>query len=311
MTPVALYILLLTACNGCRPHLSTDDNTDDRVDTSPPPDSGDDTGETADTGPDLPDRCDAMEVEPNDSLDLAQAIAMEQWLCGTFEGDGALGDPEFLTFASEQPGWLSVKVEAAARNSLADAQFLFYDDNGHSVFIYDGVATSDPSLTVPADVVGEYGVVVAETGYLSGEGYDWALLATQVKPPVEWTFEEAEDNDASDRANTFALGGTVFGKMDDTADKDWYHVSVPEGLQAVTFNVEAFGSGSPVDIQLRVYEDGVVKKACYHGVVDYDLDPDCEMKVTAAHEWDVLVQDEYDSGSSFNWYTMTIAGVAE
>ena len=232
-------------------------------------------------------------------------------MCGTFLGDTALGVPEFLNFTTTDPGWVTVKMEAAARNSSADPQFFIYDDAGHSVLMYDGVATSDPTITIPTDHAGIFGLVLAETGYLTGDAYTWALLATQDKPPVDWTFEETEDNDAQERANTFVLGETVFAKMQDTADKDWFHVSVPEGLQSVTFNVEGFGSGSPVDLMLHVYEADTLKKACYHGVVDYDLDPDCELKVTSAHEWDVEIEDETDSGSTFNWYVLTIAGVAE
>ncbi len=309
MTPIALFILMLSACNGCAPHLGTNNNHS-RTDTSPPPDSGD-TAETADTSARLPPRCNSLEVEPNDSLDLSQPVTMEEWWCGVFVGTGALGDPEFMNFTTDQPGWLSVAVEASARGSSADAQFLLYDEEGQSVFVYGGLATSDPRIVIPTDTVGQYGVVIAESGYLTGDDYTWALMASQVKAPVQWTFEEAEDNDTTELANPFELGGTVFAKMGTVGDRDWFHVSVPDGLQAVTFTVEAFGSGSPVDIKLHIYEAGVSKKTCYHGVVDYDLDPDCELKVTTSHEYDVLVEDEYDTGSSFNWYTMTIDGVVE
>lgn len=315
--PPVAALLLLSGCQSCRPQLPSGDDADTRTDSATPPDSDDsgETGDPVDTGPQLPPRCDHMEVESNNSLDLSKPITMEQWWCGSFEGDGALGDTEFLNFSPLQTGWLSVAVEAAARSSLADAQLLLSDDNGHAVFVYDGVssgvASSDPSMVVPADQLGTYTVVVAETGYLTGEGYDWALMASLVKPPVVWDFEESEDNDVSAEANAFELGEVVFGKMDNTADRDWYRVVVPDGLQSVHFNVEAYGSGSPANIQITVYDaaTGTRKFVSYHGVIDYDLDPDYEQKVTAATEWTVLVEDEFDSGSSFNWYTLKIAGV--
>jgi hypothetical protein len=310
-------VLLLSGCQSCRPQLPSSDDADTRVDTSPPSDSYDsgETGDSVDTSPSLPPRCDQMEVESNNSLDLSEPITMEEWWCGNFAGDGALGDTEFLSFTPAQTGWLSVAVEAAARNSLADAQLLLSDDNGHAVFVYDGVssgaASSDPSVVVPADQLGTYTVVVAETGYLTGEGYDWALMASLVKPPVVWDFEETEDNDSATDANPFELGEVVFGKMDTTADRDWYRVVVPDGLQSVHFNVEAYGSGSPANIQITVYDaaTGARKFVSYHGVIDYDLDPEYEQKVTAASEWTVLVEDEFDSGSAFNWYTLKIVGV--
>lgn len=315
--PLVAVLVLLSGCQSCRPQLPSGDDADTRTDSATPPDSNDsgETGDPVDTGPQLPPRCDHMEVESNNSLDLSEPITMEQWWCGSFEGDGALGDTEFLNFSPLQTGWLSVAVEAAARSSLADAQLLLSDDNGHAVFVYDGVSTgaasSDPSMVVPADQLGNYTVVVAETGYLTGEGYDWALMASLVKPPVVWDFQESEDNDVSAEANAFELGEVVFGKMDSTADRDWYRVVVPDGLQSVHFNVEAYGSGSPANIQITVYDaaSGARKFISYHGVIDYDLDPDYEQKVTAATEWTVLVEDEFDSGSSFNWYTLKIVGV--
>ena len=312
--PTVAALLLLSGCQSCRPQLPSSDDADTRVDTSPPPDSGD-SADSVDTSPPLPPRCDHMEVESNNSLDLSEPITMEEWWCGGFAGDGALGDTEFLTFSPLQTGWLSVAVEASSRGSLADAQILLSDDNGHAVFVYDGVssgaASSDPSMVVPADQLGNYTVVVAETGYLTGEGYDWAFMASLVKPPVVWDFQETEDNDSSAEANAFELGEVVFGKMDRTADRDWYRVVVPDGLQSVHFNVEAYGSGSPANIQITVYDaaTGARKFTSYHGVIDYDLDPDYEQKVTAATEWTVLVEDEFDSGSAFNWYTLKIVGV--
>ncbi len=257
-----------------------------------------------------------MEVEPNNTFDQTEPITMESWWCGTFLGDGALGDPEFLNFTTAESGWLSVAVEASARGSEADAQFIFYTDQD-SILVYDSVASTDPQIVIPTDTIGTFNVAVAETGYLTGDAYTWALMASLVKPPVTWTFDETDgadgtlDNDDYTRANEFPLGGTVFGKIQKTADKDWFHVSVPDGMQAVDFTVEAFGSGSPADIQLKIYDAAshTLKKSCYHGTVDYDLDPDCELKVSAAIDYDIQVSDEFDVGSTFSWYTLAIVGV--
>lgn len=308
-------LAVVAGCKGCQPEFPSDDADPDKTDTSPPPD----TGDTApiDTSADLASRCDRMEVEPNDTFDTTEEISMEEWWCGTFLGSGSLGDPEFFNFTPSETGWLSVEVEASVRNSEADAQFIFYNDED-SILIYDSMTNSDPRIVIPMSSVVQYNVAIAETGYLTGDEYTWALMASETKPPVVWTFSEtdsntssADNNDDTSRANEFTIGETVFGTIDKTADKDWFHVVVPEGLQAVQFTVEAFGSGSPVDIQLKIYDvaTGTYKKGCYHGVVDYDLDPDCELKVTEATEFNVQVDDEWDVASAFNWYTLTIVGV--
>lgn len=308
-------LALVSSCKGCQPEFPSSDDDPQKIDTSPPPDTGDTA--PVDTSAALPSRCDHIEVEPNDTLDTTETISMEDWWCGTFLGSSALGDPEFLTFTPTETGWLSVEVEAAARNSEADAQFMFYTEED-SILIYDSVTTSDPRIVVPMNSIIQYNVAIAETGYLTGEAYTWAVLASATKPPVVWTFQEtdsatstAANNDDKARANPFTLGETVYGTIEKTADKDWFHVVVPEGLQAVAFTVEAFGSGSPVDIELKIYDvaTGAYKKGCYHGVVDYDLDPECELKVTAATEFHVQVDDEWNMASPFSWYTLTIVGV--
>lgn len=311
----AAILALMSGCKGCQPQLPYEDPPDPPVDSPPPPDDTASPDDTADTGPTLPPRCDQMEVEPNSGYDLSEPITMEQWWCGTFLDGGAVGDPEFLTFTPSQTGWVSVSVEAAARGSEADAQFLFYDDRGDAVLVYDGVtdgvASTDPKVVVPADTLGTYGVGLAETGYLTGESYTWALSASLVKAPVEWDFEEAEGNDADDDATPFPIDQVVFGTIGRVADRDWYHLSVPDGLQAVDLTVEAYGSGSPANLKITAYDSatGATKFVSYHGVIDYDLDPYREQKVTAATEWDLLVEDENSVGSPFSWYTLSITGV--
>ncbi len=303
-----LLLLLLTACHACRPQLPSDNGGDNGGIDTALPDSGD-TEETADTAPPLPNRCDQLEVEPNNALDVSKAFLMEKWLCGAFLDGGSGGDTEFLNFTTTQQGWVSVTLEAASRGSNADAQFLLYSDES-AVIAYDYVDSTDPRVVVPAAVVGTYGLVLGETGYLSGEGYDWAVMASLVKPPVDWTFQETEDNDDVELANPFTLGETVYGIMSPTADKDWYRLAVPDGLEAVVFQVEAFGSGSPVDARIDLYDiDGELKKTCYSAVIDYDLDPYCEIKQTEATEWTFKVTDEYDNGSAFSWYTLSVSGI--
>jgi len=307
---MTLLLVLLLGCNGCRPSLPS--NTDDDPnpqDTSPPEDtSGDSATETADTSPPLPNRCDAMEVEPNNTLYEIEPLVMEEWLCGWYDKTNSpLGDIDFLGFTTTEGGWLEVNQEAGSRGSSADAQFTIIDTD-NSVTVLSGYLTTDPRIVIPVPDPRTFTLALGETTYSSGEDYNWAILASMVKAPVVWSFPETEGNDTFTAANEFALGETVFGTIDHAGDLDWYHVVTPADATGVRFTVEAFSHGSPLDSTLVLYDtDGVTRlHSDYTGEVDYDPDPAFDFKQTEANDWYLLVKNATDGGSDFHWYTLTI-----
>lgn len=304
-------VLWLAACNGCGPKFPDDGDPPD----PPPPDTaGDDTGgdSAVDTGPNLPARCDILEVEPNNSLDAAWAIPMEEWVCGELidadPSDAVPGDVDFLTFTTSAPGWLEVNVEAARRGSNADVQFILLDDEGGSVTVFDGYLTTDPLLRFPAAAAGTYTLNIAETSYLSGEDYEWYLLASAVKAPVEWDFEEVEGNDSSAQAQAFPVDQTVFGTFGRTNDFDWYHLVTPADATKIRFDVKAFSLGAPVDPQIALYEADATTliRLDSTGEVDYDFDPWFEQKQTGSQEWYFSIRNEASAGGQYHWYTLRI-----
>ncbi len=304
-----LIFLLLSACNGCRscqPQLPDSPDEPQPQDTSEPPDdTGDSAIDTApvDSGP--PARCAVEEVEPNDMMDQGQPLPMEEWACGTF---GRTLDMDWLTFTSEQPGWIEVSVEAASRGSNANAQLQLVGDDGTSTLSLDGYLSTDPRVVFPSEVPGSWSIGLSETALDGGEDYEWFAMASLVKQPVTWSFQELEDNDAVARAQDFPLGETVFGRVSEPGDLDWYHIVTPEGEDTITFKVEAFAHGSVANLKLVLYKaDGTtVVRTDYRGEIDYDPDPFFEQRVTGATEWYLLARTEDDRGSPYHWYTLSI-----
>jgi hypothetical protein len=292
----------LAACNGCQPQLPSGDE-DGRIDTSPPPDTGDTAVE--DTGP--PPMCELEEVEPNNSVEQVQALPMEVWACGHFD---VAFDTEFFEFETIEPGWVEVTVEAAARGSSADAQVdVINTGTGDSVHVSGSYLSTDPRVVFPLDAPATFQAAVGESQYLSGEDYRWYLMASMVKRPVEWTVTETEANDSWDTANVFTMGDTVFGRLSAPDDFDWYKITTDEVPQTVTFNVVAYQQGSPANIILKLYRsDGTTLiRADRAGEIDYDPDPWFTQRSTDATEWYLLVRTEDDLGSPYHWYTLTIS----
>jgi len=310
-----LLLLLLVGCDGCRPDLPVDEP--DPVDTSDrdtATHSG--TTETAETGPVLPPRCDAMEVEPNDRVDQTMEMGMERWMCGVLMPEdpynAPLGDVEYLSFSNTQPGWIEVSVEAARRGSSADMQLVLYDSDA-SVTVYDGYQTSDPVLRFPEAALTDFTLVLGESRYGFGDSYDWYTLASLVKAPVEWAATEIEPNDQQVLATVYTMGTTIYGTVDSAGDFDWFRVTVPEGTTTVRFSMNAFKLGSPIDGQLLLYDtDGTTLLRDDHdGQLGYDRDPWFEWRPPAPGDYPFLIRNETTNGSRFHWYTVTVEAFAE
>lgn len=296
---MSVFLLLLQACDGCQPQLPRPpQEQEDRDDSG---DSGADSGDTADTDVGPPPLCDVEEIEPNDVT--AQALPMETWACGKYD---VAFDIERLAFSSNQPGWIEVDVESAARGTSADSQLqLGWDDE--SAVVADAYLTTDPRIVFPAESAGEFEIILGETHYGYGDDYGWWAMATLVKPPVEWDAEEAEGNDALATAEVFPVGQRVLGGIGEVGDFDWYVVTLPEEEATVTFDVQAYVHGSPANLKIELYDaDGAFLREDFTGEIDYDLDPWFEKRVTGATTWYVLVRTEDDRGGPFHWYTLSI-----
>lgn len=309
-----LALVLLVGCNGCTPKIPHGNDPPPKNDTSEDTDSGDsadstDSGpDTVDTGP--PPMCDHVELEPNDTPEQAEALIMEEWACGDFID---FLDLDWLTFTPTQPGWITLRVEAADRGSAANPQ-VSVDGGGESAMVLDGYLTSDPLLVFPAEDLETWRLTLAETNLLYGEDYTWYLMASLSKAPVDYDAEEAEPNDAYTEAGELALATPLLASIGSAGDFDWYKIhTTEEGEQTLTINITAFKEGSAADLSATLYdEDGttVLREKTY-GQIDYDRDPWFTKKVTGIKDLYVFVRNESETGSRFHWYTLEVTSTVE
>lgn len=308
-------MLWLAACNGCSPKIPDAQDDPPPIDTSQPPDSGQESA--IDTGPLLPPRCHLLEQEPNDAIGQVWTIPMEEWVCGemtdTKENAAVDGDVDWMAFTTNQPGWVEIEVESAIRGANADMQFVLVDPWGGSVTVFDSYLTTDPLLRFPADDVGTFTITLSETSYLAGDEYDWYLMASRIKAPIDWDAEEVEPNDSAAAAQEFTVGQRLFGRFDRTNDFDWFHVVTPADAPTIRFTVEAFALGAPVDAQIALYEAdaSTLIRLDSNGEVDYDFDPWFEQKQTGSQEWYFSIRNQAASGGVYHWYTVLLEAVYE
>lgn len=314
-----LLPLLIVGCDGCNRHGLPD------VDF-PEPSGSADTSEDTDSGSGdsaLPAMCEVEEVEPN-VFATPQALPMEAVACGVFE---SAADQEWFTFEVTRADWLRVTASAESRGSSADTLLaISFTESDATMLVKDSYLSSEASAVFPVTQTGGFHVGITEQDARGGEDYFWYLIATVSKPPVDWTFQEVEDNDDLASAEVLPLDDIVLGTFGvpefGLADEDWYVIQTPPGatdapegspyVTAIRFEVRANSYGSPVDPILHLKEaDGTdVWGEDRFGRLDYDLDPFDETKVTEAHEWYVSIQNEREGeGSPFHWYTLQVSAI--
>jgi hypothetical protein len=247
---------------------------------------------------------------------------MEEWACGGFQASTQTGgDKDFFQFTTSQAGWIELRGEAAARGSTANLMLALYDQNGENYTqVTSGYLTNDPRVVFPSAAALSYTMYAAEENSASGDDYTWWMIATQVKAPVEWDFEEPQDdsewtdqNKTLATATEFPLDSTVFGAIRYAGDFDYYHVTTPDTDSVITFQVEAFAKGAPTDVELILRDaSGTQIDHANGGTIDYDPDPYLQRRSTGTADWYVQLrwqtnpEGSTELGSPFRWYTLRI-----
>ncbi len=317
LTPwlIAASFVGCKSCIGCvDPDMPSDPNQPHIGDTSPE-DSGD-TGETAppeDTTP--PPPCDVPEVEPNESPDEAFTVPLESTACGSFQEQG---DSDRMIIPAEDAQWIRIEVNAASIGSSADVAFaLTAWEAGEYTLVSNREYEEDPWIVFPVLGDAEYDVSLHEVSGLYGQDYEWKLLASEDKAPVDWTVEEAESNDQCEEAQEVSAGDVVMGRLSSDSDYDWYHVVVPDSGDKInwTFDVDAYAFGSPLACRLTVWDEMVhdlddvefIATAFSDGDT-FDRDPKIELSTEGAGDLFILVQKpritDDAAATEFHWYSL-------
>lgn len=318
---LALTFLGCKACIGCfEPGMPSEPEQPHQGDT----DTGvEDTGETAppeDTTP--PPPCEVPESEPNDGLDESDSVPLEATACGSFSEQG---DTDRLVFPAEDAPWIRIDVDAASIGSAADVTFtLSAWDVGEHTIVMNSYDEEDPWILFPALGDSEYQVSLYESQDLHGEDYEWELLASEDKAPIDWNLQESDDNDLCKNAQTLTAGDVVLGWLDSDNDYDWYHVEVPASEDKInwTFEIEASSLGSPLAGRLTVWDELVVElddvkfiATSFHDPDTSDPDPKIELSTEEEGDLYMVVQKPTFTGdppgTGYHWYSLSISNDLE
>lgn len=207
-----------------------------------------DTVDTVDTTP--PPPCAQPEVEPNFNESNATFIEMESYACGFFE---SANDFDVYAFEMEEVSWLKIDVDAVERGSSGNPILTVESESGLAAISLRGPRSNDPLLVFPVNIAEQWVVRLTEAQGGFGEDYDYKLIATATKEPVEWTGYEADQNDELDEAQLITEGEVIYGIIDSSVDFDWYRVDTPEGRNQITVQITGQGVGSPLFPRLQLY----------------------------------------------------------
>jgi len=321
---IAASFLGCQPCSGCGEPEFPNDPDDPVIGETDPPEDTAETAPPVDTAP--PPPCDVPETEPNDEMDQANALPLEQVACGGFTQEG---DGEWLVFPGEDAEWLRVEVDAASMGSAADVSFSIMSLESFAVTVISPTMYwEDPWLVFPALGDSEYHLYLSERAGQYGDDHEWEVLVSEDKAPVEWTLAEVEDNDVAANAQTVEAGETVLGVISEPEDYDWYHIPVPArkdgGKISWEITVEAYTSGSPLASRITLYDDQIVGAelddvdwlaTVFADEELFDRDPRLEIQSEGAANWYLVIKNPTSSGSDrgspFHWYAITVENDVE
>jgi hypothetical protein len=306
---MSLFSAFLASCQ-CTVALPDPEEEEEREDSGRKDTQGE-TGERVDTGP--PPLCGFPETEPN--YPVYETLPMETWACGSF---GEEGDHDSFRVDVAAGGWYRLVVECENRGSSADPalQVSFDGDEDGNVLAFESYLSEDPGLVFRAESAGSFVFYTYEETKLYGEDYTWYLLFSETKQPVTWDVSETEPDDDMGTANSVTLPSVYWARIDEPADEDWYHVTVPTPAEgntiAVDADVTAFTEGSYANLTLDFYDvNGTLLSTKYAGDNDYDLDAHATKKLDPGEYWIRAYDASQNFGGMFYWYTLSLSLVEE
>lgn len=193
-----------------------------------------------------------MEMEPNDSVNTANPLAMNS------ESSGLLtpaGDNDYFSFIIPQPGkyMFSARVKGVPE---VDISLILYNENGKWIRTFNNYGTGEAEYIVNYGLITKgfdnkyYLRIKAAKGANNRDAYRVYLSLHDASGSSEF-----EPNDRSANANQLASGQDVRGLIFPRKDKDWYQFSLKEN-KLVRVQV----TGIPtVDLHMTLYSKSLKK----------------------------------------------------
>ncbi|GEM_PF-2182579 len=269
-------------CAGCITPTLPDDNAVDTFLDTARPDSGDtqDSAELVETDEPVDTSvfvvgCPQEEIEPNDTIDSAQEIVLEQWVCGAFDDShsGSGADIDVFEFEMDEGGWLKVDVDAVVDGSNANPSLVMQSDEGEYLAVDREVSSNDPYAVFPCPEPDDWQIYLTNLNAGLGEEYDWQFLPTLTKQPFSYSsdcsgeaFEDLcvsgnEAEDGGDGNSTYAtadelpVGEWQYGVFGGSSDLDIYTLTTTGEKLTYTWSIKAWDLGSPAQTRLVLRQD--------------------------------------------------------
>ena len=208
--------------------------------------------EPLDTGPVPP--CDVPETEDNGSLADADLLPMELVGCGRLQ---EAADFDYWDTTVPADAWVRFAVVSRGLGAIADVHLLVLPEGETAAKRDDDEETTDASLLFPAKA-GDYSITVSEQNFNGDEDrYEYELVVSTSKAPLDWDRFEVEPNDAFAEAVDVSPGEVIYGDMQGGIDNDWYKLDIPTGKHTLTVAVEAYAYGSAGNFSLWLYDEGL------------------------------------------------------
>jgi hypothetical protein len=203
--------------------------------------------------------------------------------------------------------WLSFRVDARSFGSLADPGVQIEHADGESAegHAYDD-GFEDVRLVFPAASGPWTAFLVDELGAGGDENYDYDVLASRSKRPVECRIDEAA-NDAIADAMPLPDGTCVLGAIETADDEDWYELDVVGAKSTLVIEVVAFAAGSPGDFRVEVRDgtDALVA-ALATGPGGFEHDPSGEVGSETNQRLFVRMVEETGRSGTAYWYELSV-----
>ncbi|MCP4807833.1 MAG: hypothetical protein GY884_21020 [Proteobacteria bacterium] len=306
---LASFLGLQLGCTTCTPGIPN-------IDTSKPDnETGGDSqhdSEPDDTAP--PPPCEQPEVEPNNNGGDATPIVLEKLACGEFT---AGLDLDFYTAETTGSGWFEIDVDAGDMGSAANVLLSISNEDEDLKATQQASATSaDPRMVVPLPAADTWTLILNEETAQGGEsGYDYEFRFSQTKDPVTWDLVEDAGHGSWDAAQELDVGTTLFGTIEDVAERDWYVIHTPADKVDLSIEIVAHREGSPLDARFQIWmaEDGELKETPEASAYTHPTEPGADPALTkSAHDetWYLMVRYQDGGTGPLYWYTLTLEEVS-
>ena len=185
-----------------------------------------------------------VEVEPNNTAESAQVIAIPATVNGKFS---ARGDVDTFGFTAKKGQQIRIEVAAATLGFATDAVLTISNDKGKLLKTVDDAGSRDPSLLFTATADGDYLLTLSERAGRGNDQMIYRLKLFEPKPDLKLTVKTSEY--AVESGESLEIPVTLT-KLDGFAEElEITAIDLPKG---VTVEAQKLPAKTPKAVKLKL-----------------------------------------------------------